>query len=90
MRVLDAGLQEVLLLDSAGNRVWGSNDCFPEDSSDSRTLAPGESVAFPLVWGGLSSEPSCTADRTTPAPGQYALRGRLDTKTSADTAITLG
>ena len=90
VRVLDAGLQEVLLLDSAGNRVWGSNDCFPEDSSDSRTLAPGESVAFPLVWGGLTSEPSCIADRTTPAPGQYALRGRLDTKTSADTAITLG
>src|SRR3712207_8739292 len=50
--------------------------------SDTRTLAPGESVAFPLVWGGLTSEPTCTAARTAPAPGQYALRGRLDTKTS--------
>jgi hypothetical protein len=90
VRVLDAGLQEVLLLDAAGNRVWGSSDCFPETNSDTRTLAPGESVAFPLTWGGLTSEPSCTAERTTPAPGQYVLRGRLDTKTSADTAITLG
>ncbi|MGY1679750.1 MucR family transcriptional regulator [Geodermatophilus sp. SYSU D01176] len=90
VRVLDAGLQEVTLIDAAGNRVWGSNDCFPENSSDSRTLAPGESVAFPLVWGGLTSEPSCTADRTTPAPGQYAVRGRLDTKTSPEVPFTIG
>ena len=90
VRVLDADLREVLLLDGDGNRVWGSNDCFPESSSDTRTLAPGESVTFPLVWGGLTSEPSCTAERTTPAPGEYALRGRLDTKLSADAPLSLG
>ena len=89
VRVLDAGLQEVLLLDGGGNRVWGSNDCFPESSSDTRTLAPGESVTFPLVWGGLTSEPSCTAERTTPAPGQYAVRGRLDTEVSAEVPFTI-
>jgi hypothetical protein len=89
VRVLDAGLQEVLLLDAAGTRVWGSNDCFPETSSDTRTLAPGESVAFLLTWGGLTSEPSCTAERTTPAPGQYVLRGWLDTEVSADVPFTL-
>ena len=89
VRVLDAGLQEILLVDSAGNRVWGSNDCFPGTSSDTRTLAPGESVAFPLVWGGLTSDPSCTAARTTPAPGQYALRGRLDTEVSPDVAFAI-
>ncbi|TFV61844.1 MucR family transcriptional regulator [Geodermatophilus sp. DF01-2] len=90
VRVLDKGLQEIVMLDPAGNRVWGSNDCFPEDSSDIRTLAPGESVAFPLVWSGLVSEPTCTAPRTKPAPGQYALRGRLDTKTSPDAPFTIG
>jgi hypothetical protein len=89
VRVLDAGLQEVLLLDGSGNRVWGSNDCFPESGSDTRTLAPGESVTFPLVWGGLTSEPSCTAERTTPAPGQYAVRGRLDTEVSAEVPFTI-
>jgi hypothetical protein len=89
VRVLDAGLQEIVLLDGAGNRVWGSNDCFPESSSDTRTLAPGESVAFPLVWSGLTSEPSCTAARTTPAPGQYAVRGRLDTEVSPVAPFTL-
>ena len=90
VRVLDEGLQEIVMFDVAGNRGWGSNDCFAENSSDTRTLAPGESVAFPLVWGGLTSEPSCTGARTAPPPGQYALRGRLGTKVSTDAALTLG
>jgi hypothetical protein len=88
-RALDKGLQELVILDGGGRRIWGSNDCFPEASSDTRTLAPGEVVAFPIVWGGLTSEPTCTAPRTPPAPGSYVLRGRLDTKVSADAAITL-
>jgi len=90
VRALDKGLEEIVLLDPAGNRVWGSNDCFPETGSDLRTLAPGEVVVIPLVWGGLTSEPTCTAERGTPAPGPYVLRARLDTKVSADAAITLG
>jgi hypothetical protein len=88
-RPLDKGVQEVVMFDAAGNRVWGSNDCFPEAGSDLRTLAPGEVVALPLVWGGLTSEPTCTAPRTAPAPGTYVLRGRLDTKVSSDASITL-
>jgi hypothetical protein len=89
VRALDKGLQEFLLLDSAGNRVWGSNDCFPETSSDSRTLAPGETVTIPVVWGGLTSEPNCTAPRSNPPPGSYLVRGRLDTKISPDAPLTL-
>ncbi len=90
VRALDKGLQELVLFDLAGNRLWGSNDCFPENSSDLRTLAPGETVALPLVWGGLTSEPTCTAPRATPAPGSYVVRGRLDTKVSGDAPLTLG
>jgi hypothetical protein len=90
VRALDKGLQELQIFDLAGNRVWGSNDCFPEASSDPRTLAPGEVVTIPLVWGGLTSEPTCTAARGTPAPGNYVVRGRLDTKVSADAPLTLG
>jgi hypothetical protein len=86
-RVLDKGLQEIVLLDTSGNRLWGSNDCFPEASSDTRTLGPGEQVVFPLTWGGLTSEPTCTAERTPVAPGQYVLRARLDTKTSPDAPL---
>jgi hypothetical protein len=90
VRTLDKGLHEFLLFDAAGTRVWGSNDCFPEAGADTRTLAPGEVVTFPVVWGGLTSEPACAAPRVTPAAGAYVLRGRLDTKTSADVPLTLG
>jgi hypothetical protein len=88
-RALDKELQEIVLLDGAGNRLWGSNDCQPESSDDVRILAPGEQVFFPLVWSGLSSEPGCAAPRTAMPPGQYVLRGRLDTKSSGDTPLTL-
>lgn len=89
-RSMDAGLREIVLLDAAGARVWGSNDCFPETSTDPRTLAAGEAVSFPLQWGGKTSEPTCTVARKAPPPGSYALVGRLDTKTGEPTPLTLG
>ncbi len=88
-RVLDQQLQEMVLLDGAGTRLWGSNDCQPETSSDTRTLAPGEQVAFPLTWSGLTSEPTCTAARVPVAPGSYVVRARLDTKTSPDAPLQI-
>jgi hypothetical protein len=90
VRTLDKGLQEIAMYDSAGGRVWGSNDCFPEASTDSRSLAPGEVVTFPVLWGGLTSEPTCTAARAIPAAGAYVLRGRLDAKISPDVPLTIG
>jgi hypothetical protein len=89
VRPLDKGLQEVQLYDTAGTRLWGSNDCFPEVSSDLRALAPGEAVSFPVIWGGRTSEPSCSAPRGAPAPGSYTLVGRLDTKLTAPAPLTL-
>ena len=89
VRALDKGLQELTLFDLSGNRIWGSNDCFPEASSDLRTLAPGEVVTIPLVWGGLTSEPTCTAARVAPPAGNYVVRGRLDAKVSPDVPFTL-
>ena len=88
-RVLDQELQEIVLLDSAGTRLWGSNDCQPESSDDVRVLAPGEQVFFPLVWSGLTSEPGCAAPREVVPPGQYTLQGRLDTEPSGGTPLTL-
>ncbi|MCO7219920.1 MucR family transcriptional regulator [Klenkia sp. PcliD-1-E] len=89
-RSLDAGLREVVLLDAAGTRVWGSNDCFPEVSSDPRTLAVGEAVSIPIQWGGLTSTPGCSTPRTAPAPGSYTLQGRLDTKVGTPAAFVVG
>ncbi|NDI48833.1 MucR family transcriptional regulator [Goekera deserti] len=89
VRSLDGGVQEIQMFDSSGQRVWGSNDCFPESTSDTRTLAPGEAVRLPLTWSGLSSAPGCSSARVTLPAGQYVLRGRLDTKTGADAAFSL-
>jgi hypothetical protein len=89
-RALDKELQELVMVDRAGARVWGSNDCFPESSDDPRLLGPGETVVLPVVWGGLTSEPSCTAVRAVPPPGSYVVRGRLDTKASGDAPFALG
>ena len=89
VRDLDKGLQELIMLDGGGARVWGSNDCFPEAGADVRTLAPGELVVFPVVWGGLASTPDCAADRNPPPPGAYAVRGRLETTSSPDAPFTL-
>lgn len=89
-RSLDAGLREVVLLDAAGTRVWGSNDCFPEVSSDLRTLAVGEAVSFPVQWGGRTSTPGCTTPRSDPAVGSYTLQGRLDTLVGTPAAFVVG
>lgn len=89
VRALDKGLQELVLYDRSGRRIWGSNDCFPEASSDLRTIAPGEVVTILLVWGGLTSEPTCKAPRVNPAPGSYVVRGRLGTKISPDAPLSL-
>lgn len=88
-RTFDAGLREVVLLDSAGARLWGSQDCYPEASSDARLLATGEQVGFPLRWSGLTSDPGCAAPRGNPGPGQYQLQGRLDTAVGAPVPFTL-
>jgi hypothetical protein len=89
VRTLDKGQQELVLLDAARHRVWGSNDCFPEASSDTRTLPPRVPVSFPVIWAGLTSRPGCAAARTPPPPGAYLLRGRLATKTSPDVPVRL-
>ncbi|MCV2489702.1 MucR family transcriptional regulator [Geodermatophilus sp. YIM 151500] len=89
-RALDKELQELVLVDAGGNRVWGSHDCIPESSDDTRTLAPGETVTFPVAWSGRTSEPSCSAARATPPAGDYVVRGRLDTKTTPDAGLRIG
>lgn len=88
-RALDAQLQEMVLVDGAGARLWGSNDCQPASSSDTRTLQPGEQVVFPLTWTGLTSEPACAAPRVPVAPGDYVVRARLDAKTSPDAPLRI-
>ena len=88
-RTLDAALREVVLVDAAGTRVWGSNDCYPETSTEPRTLATGEAASYPVLWSGLSSQPGCTGARSNPPAGNYTVQGRLDTKVGAPTPFAL-
>jgi hypothetical protein len=89
VRALDKGLQEIVLFDAQGHRTWGSNDCFPEASSDRRMLAPHQAVAFPIVWGGLTSAAGCKGARVGPHPGAYVLRARIASKASPSTPLRL-
>jgi hypothetical protein len=89
VRRLDKDLQELVLFDADGDRVWGSNDCRPEQGDRSATLVPREGVALEVVWSGLTSRPGCAGERAAPAAGVYVLRGRLETKTTPDRRIRL-
>ena len=89
VRAVDKELQEIRLFGAGGVRVWGSNDCFPETSDRRVTLRPRTAVTLPIVWGGLTSAPACAGERSVPPAGDYVLRARLDTATSADRPIRL-
>jgi hypothetical protein len=89
VRALDRKLQEIVLADAAGHRIWDSNDCADLRGSDSRTLLPGRPVSFPVAWNGRTSRPGCTGHPTPPTAGKYVLRGRLDTVVSAVTPLTV-
>lgn len=70
-RDLNAATQELTVWDSAGTRLWSSNDCYPESSDDTRLLQPGQKVDFGVLWSGKVSEPTCTQPRPPLGPGQY-------------------
>jgi hypothetical protein len=89
VRALDRGLQEIVLADAAGHRIWDSNDCADLHGHDSRTLLPGRPVSFPVAWNGRASRTGCTGQPTAPAAGKYVLRGRLDTVVSAATPLAV-
>lgn len=88
IRDLDAAKQEVLIYQGA-TRLWSSNDCYPESSTDVRTLQPGEMAQFTVEWSGLSSNPGCTGDRPRVQLGTYKLRAKQGAIISADAKITL-
>lgn len=90
LRDLDLALQTWGLFAADGTRLWGSNDCYPEQSVPSSTLlAPGQVVTFSIIWSGQTSEPTCTAQRQELGPGAYILRGYLGTVLSPDVPLVL-
>jgi hypothetical protein len=90
VRDLDASLQELLVYAADGTtRLWSSNDCYPGDSNDVRTLQPGEPAMFSVTWAGRSSQPGCSGQRVAVPAGEYRVVGKLGPLTSAPTPFQL-
>jgi hypothetical protein len=83
IRDLNAALQELLVYAADGTtRLWSSNDCYPGESANVRTLAAGESVAFTVTWAGRSSHPECAGERVQVPAGDYLVVAKLGPLTS--------
>lgn len=88
-RDLNAATQEILIFDANGVRMWSSNDCYPESTTDVRLLQPGQRVDFSLTWSGKVSEPTCTAPRPLLGAGDYWLEARQGGAVSGRTPFHL-
>jgi len=90
VRDLDAGLQELLVFAADGTtRLWSSNDCYPGDSIDVRTLQPGETIGYSVTWAGRSSRPQCAGQRVQVPAGDYFVVAKLGPLTSAPVPFRL-
>ena len=79
VRDLDAARQEIVVWSGDGaTRLWSSNDCLNDPTTDLRTLVPGRPVAFALTWGERTTTPGCAQPRTVVPAGSYRLMVRLD------------
>lgn len=88
VRDLGAAQQEIVLY-RGSQRLWSSNDCYPEGERRSTVLAPGASESFEVTWSGLGSRPKCAGQRTRVGAGSYTLVGRIGTLVSKRTPINL-
>jgi hypothetical protein len=88
LRDLGAALQEVLLYRGT-QRLWSSNDCYPEGQRDMQLMRPGVLHTFSVIWSGLSSLPRCAGTRTRVGAGSYLLLGRIGTLVSPRAPMTL-
>jgi hypothetical protein len=85
---LDKAKLEVRLY-QGGQRVWGSNDCYPESTKDVRTLPPRKGATLLVTWSGLGSEPTCVQPRTQIGTGNYTVRATFDGVVGKDVKLVL-
>jgi hypothetical protein len=88
VRDLGAALQEIVLYQGS-QRLWSSNDCYPEGARDSQVLRAGAVESFSVTWSGLGSRPKCAGTRTRVGAGSYTLVGRLGSLVSGRAPIVL-
>ncbi|MDL5157629.1 hypothetical protein [Actinomycetospora termitidis] len=74
---------------TAGDGLWGSDDCAPGGDPDVRTLAPGQEQVLSLRWAGRTSLPGCSGGREAVPAGKYQLLTRLDGTISDPAPFTI-
>ncbi len=87
---LDAGSAALeLKIVSGEDRIWSSDDCQQDASSDVQTVPPGGELASSVSWPLQRSAEGCPADLPAPRPGTYQLIGRVGEITSAPVVFTI-
>ena len=90
VRDVGAGQQEVLVKGAGDTRIWSSDDCTNDPTSDARTLQPNEKRMYWVTWDSRTSAPGCASTSTGLAqPGAYQVVTRFGTKFSAPINVTL-
>lgn len=77
--VMDVGNGPLeLRVTSGSDRIWSSDDCQTEASSDVRTIEPGEAgrMVSSVEWGLTRSAPGCKGGEEQVLPGNYRLTAR--------------
>ncbi|WP_330183754.1 hypothetical protein OHB26_09070 [Nocardia sp. NBC_01503] len=83
-RDMGSGLQLVSVQSLDGQRrLWASTDCYPDGTSDMRTLMPGQQAAFTVTWSGATSQPGCAGERVPVPAGPYTVVAQLGSVRSA-------
>jgi hypothetical protein len=75
---LDAGSGAVeLLIVSGKDRIWSSDDCQKDGTSNVQVLKPGAELASSVQWPMQRSAAGCRPDLPAPGAGTYQLTGRV-------------
>ncbi|NUS73067.1 MAG: hypothetical protein HOQ05_06625 [Corynebacteriales bacterium] len=88
VRDIGAGAQEVWA-NGGNDRVWSTDHCSADRSTQESPIAAGESLSYWVVWDGLTSAEGCTGAGTKVSPGDYQLQGRLGSATSEPVTVSL-
>jgi hypothetical protein len=79
-----------VIITSAGQRIWSSDDCNPGGDHDVRTLSQGASYVETVTWNVTVSHPGCPSGALSAPTGTYSVVGHNLDVVSAPETFTLG
>ncbi|WBB78888.1 hypothetical protein O7606_22220 [Micromonospora sp. WMMD882] len=89
-RDVGADLQE-LFVKVGAEKIWSSDTCGTAKGSDVQSFTPGFERSYTVTWNGRDASKCASGEASGPAvaPGAYQVFGRLGTKLSAPTKLTI-